>query len=69
MIKRKVPAPGRGVLTVSEAARVLGVAAKTVREWSDAGKLPCQRTAAGFRVYDATEIRAFTNSTVERRRA
>ena len=63
MAKRLTPTPARGVMTVSEAARQLGVAAKTVREWSDAGKLACQRTETGFRVYDATTVREFKRPT------
>jgi excisionase family DNA binding protein len=46
------------VLNVSEAARVLGVAAKTVRVWTEAGKLPCQRTNLGYRIYDAKTVAA-----------
>ena len=46
------------VLNVSEAARVLGVSAKTVRVWTEAGKLPCQRTPMGYRIYDAAKVAA-----------
>ena len=44
------------VLTVSEAARMLNVAAQTVREWADRGKLPAQRTGTGQRIFERADI-------------
>lgn len=49
------------ILTTSEAARLLEVSAETVRLWTDAGKLPCDRTDSGLRLIrreDAERIRA-----------
>ncbi len=37
----------RGPVTVSALARSLGVAARTVREWCEQGKLAALRTAGG----------------------
>jgi excisionase family DNA binding protein len=48
-----------GVMNVSEVARELGVAAKTIREWSSNGSLPCKRTPSGWRVYDTATVNAF----------
>lgn len=44
------------VLTVSEAARELNVAAQTVRGWADRGKLPNMRTASGQRIFQRTDV-------------
>lgn len=50
------------LLTTSEAARELGVAAKTVREWTSRGRLPCTRTPAGFRIYSGKELNKFVEA-------
>ena len=52
-------APISGALNVSEAARILGVSAVTLRQWTDAGKIACQRTPGGYRIYDLAAINAF----------
>jgi excisionase family DNA binding protein len=44
------------LLTVSEAARALDVAAQTVRDWVDRGKLPAMRTAGGQRIFRRADI-------------
>ena len=44
------------VMTVSEAARELDVAAQTVREWADAGKLPVERTSGGMRLFRRQDV-------------
>ncbi len=44
------------VLTVSEAARECGVAAQTIREWADNGKLPAQRTGSGARIFSRDDV-------------
>ena len=49
------PEPRLG-LSISEAARVLGVSLSTVRRWSDAGVLPSYRTPGGQRRYSRAEI-------------
>lgn len=60
MVTKKAGAPkGVGTMLVSEAARELGVAAKTVRDWTAAGKLDCQRTPGGMRLYDVGQVRKF----------
>lgn len=43
-------------LTTSSAARVLGVSAQTVIEWSAAGLLHPVRSAAGWRYFDPREV-------------
>ena len=44
------------VLTVSEAARELDVAAQTIREWADRGKLPAIRTSGGQRLFQRADV-------------
>lgn len=39
------------VLSVSEAARELGISTDTVKTWADCGKLPVQRTGSGARIF------------------
>ncbi len=43
-------------LTLSEAARLLGVHPSTVRAWSDKGLLPVYRTQGGHRRYRRSEV-------------
>ena len=49
-------------LTISEAARFLGVSLSTVRRWSDAGVLPSYRTPGGQRRYSREQLEAFLRS-------
>ena len=48
-------------LTVTEAARIAGVSAATVRRWCDLGQLPHQRTSGGvhLRLILDRHLRAF----------
>jgi excisionase family DNA binding protein len=48
-------------LTISEAARHLGVSLSTVRRWSDAGVLPSYRTPGGQRRYNREQLESFLN--------
>jgi excisionase family DNA binding protein len=48
-------------LTISEAARFLGVSLSTVRRWSDAGVLPSYRTPGGQRRYNREQLESFLN--------
>jgi excisionase family DNA binding protein len=49
-------------LTISEAARHLGVSLSTVRRWSDAGALPSYRTPGGQRRFSRDELDQFLRS-------
>lgn len=43
-------------LSLSEAAKLLGVHPSTVRQWSDKGALPVHRTQGGHRRYKRSEV-------------
>jgi excisionase family DNA binding protein len=43
-------------MTPSEAARVLGVSADTVRAMSDDGRLPTMRTSGGIRLFYERDV-------------
>lgn len=45
-------------LTVSPAARFLGVSAETVRDWADKGKLPFTRTPGNQRRFRRADLEA-----------
>jgi putative resolvase len=47
----------RKLVAISEAARLLGVHADTLRRWERQGKINPQRTQGGLRRYDLGEIR------------
>jgi len=55
------PQPRLG-LSISEAARVLGVSLSRLRRWSDAGVLPSYRTPGGQRRYSREQLEAFLRS-------
>jgi excisionase family DNA binding protein len=57
------------VMSVSEAARVLGVSAQTVRSWADHGKLPAMRTSVGQRIFKRAVIARARRAIVAARRA
>jgi excisionase family DNA binding protein len=56
-----LPEPRLG-LSISEAARVLGVSLSTVRRWSDSGTLPSYRTPGGQRRYSRAQLEDFLRS-------
>ncbi|MCU0258371.1 MAG: helix-turn-helix domain-containing protein [Solirubrobacteraceae bacterium] len=62
-----VPSDPRLALTVSQAARHLGVSIATVRRWSNAGHLPGYRTPGGQRRFTVEELDAFVDSLQPRR--
>lgn len=47
----------KGLLTISELARQVGVSVRTLRYWSDEGLIPvASRSAAGYRLYDEAAV-------------
>lgn len=53
--KREVKEDGR--MTITQAARLVGVSAKTIRRWEDAGKVPTARKDwRGWRVYFPEDV-------------
>jgi molybdopterin-binding protein len=47
---------------ISQAARLLGVSADTVRRWADSGRLPVTRDGSGRRWIDGAELARFASS-------
>ena len=45
------------IVSISEAAEVLGVSITTLRRWEAAGKLVAEHTAGGHRRYDLAKLR------------
>lgn len=63
------PAPSDLLLT-SEAARLLGVSAQTLRVWDGADRLrPAMRTANGVRLYARGDVEAMRRALDEQRPA
>ncbi len=56
-------------LTVTEAAKLLGVTEPTLRKWTDSGRIAVFRTPGGHRRYLRTEIEIFRRSSEEDRLA
>ena len=50
-------AQGEPTLRTAEVARALGVSARAVRIWADAGKISCYRTFGGHRLFPVSEVR------------
>ena len=44
------------LITVKEAAEVLGVSTKTIRRWESDGKIKAVRTVGGHRRFDITTL-------------
>jgi len=54
------------VITIKEAAEILGVSRDTLRRWDKAGKLKTKRHPMNnFRIYDPAEVEALRNAIVE----
>lgn len=50
---------------ISQAARLLGVSADTVRRWADTGRLPVTRDAGGRRLVEGEELARFAATLTE----
>lgn len=57
MAKKELKGAGKGLLTISEACRVLGVSEAALRQWTDAGKVKAFITPGGHRRYLESELR------------
>jgi excisionase family DNA binding protein len=44
-------------ISIGEAAEILGVSVKTVRRWTDAGKLRTERSPSGHRRYNLHDLK------------
>jgi putative resolvase len=53
--------------TVSEAAELLGVSAKTLRRWDEEGKLKPRRTEGNQRRYDLEDLRPLLEQKAKRK--
>ena len=50
------------LITISEAAEILGVSVDTLRRWDKIGKLsPVKTSDAGYRLYDKSQIELYLN--------
>lgn len=50
------------LITISEAAEILGISVDTLRRWDKSGKLsPSKTSDAGYRLYDKLQIELFLN--------
>lgn len=43
-------------MIASQAARELGISARTLATWADKGKIKAERSAGGWRIYDAKDV-------------
>jgi len=50
-----------GWVRVKKAAEILRMSPETVRQWSNAGRIECQRSAAGQRVFDEDYLRSLVD--------
>ena len=50
-----------GWVRVKKAAEILRMSPETVRQWSNTGKIECQRSAAGQRVFDEEYLRSLVD--------
>lgn len=55
-------------VSIGEAADRLGVSVKTIRRWSDAGRLRCERTPTGHRRYYVSDILRMTTKPAKEER-
>ena len=55
-----------GWVRVKKAAEILRMSPETVRQWSNTGKIECQRSAAGQRVFDEDYLRSLVDPESER---
>ena len=46
------------MLKINQAAKLLGVSAKTLRRWEKSGKLTSKRSASGYRLYDEEQLKS-----------
>lgn len=51
-----------GLLTVTAAAKLLGVSPNTLRAWADRGSVPVVRLPSGHRRFEAHALEAFRRS-------
>ncbi len=62
MLLYRVDMAEQELITISEAAEVLGVSIDTLRRWDKSGKLnPIKISDAGYRLYDRSQIELFLN--------
>jgi excisionase family DNA binding protein len=55
-----------GVTTVSEAAKILGVSARTVRRWFERGTLTGRRTVGNVLLINTSSVRALVRKRQEK---
>lgn len=67
--RRKEPEPA-DLITIAEAAKLLGVSLPTMRRWDELGKFPARRHPINsYRMYLAEDVRKLRKKIVEGARA
>ena len=67
--RRKQPTPA-DLVTIAEAAKLLGVSLPTLRRWDDSGKFPARRHPMnGYRMYVKDDVMRLRKKIVEGERA
>jgi excisionase family DNA binding protein len=51
-----MPTDGEDVLTLAEAANLLGILPSTLERWAREGRIPSQLTAGGVRVFQRSDL-------------
>ena len=60
--------PPSDLILTSEAARILGVSAQSVRQWERVGRLGATKTASGIRLFARADVEEMRRSIDKRRR-
>ncbi len=64
---RNTTAATSDLVLTSEAARILGVSAQSVRQWERMGRLSATKTAGGVRLFSRSDVEEMCRSIEEQR--
>jgi excisionase family DNA binding protein len=60
--------PSPDLILTSEAARLLGISAQSVRQWERTGRLRAAKTAGGVRLFSRSDVEQMRRSIDEQQR-